>query len=115
MTPLWSTDQERFALCRTELFSAVIGDVMDKMGLRHQFLPPELKPLHDDFVVVGRAMPVLEADIFDEDSLRSSPALSQPFGLMFTALDDLKPDEVYICTGSSLNYALWGELMSTRA
>ena len=34
---------------------------------------------------------------------------------MFEALDELEEDEVYICTGSSLNYALWGGLMSTRA
>ena len=34
---------------------------------------------------------------------------------MLEALDDLKQDEVYICTGASPRYALWGELMSTRA
>ncbi len=37
------------------------------------------------------------------------------FGLMFRALDELKPGEVYICTGASPRYALWGGLMSTRA
>ena len=41
--------------------------------------------------------------------------MKKPFGLMLEALDDLKPGEVYICTGSSPSYALWGELMSTRA
>ena len=34
---------------------------------------------------------------------------------MFEALDDLKKNEVYICTGASPRYALWGGLMSTRA
>ena len=34
---------------------------------------------------------------------------------MMDALDDLKADEVYICTGASPRYALWGELMSVRA
>ncbi len=37
------------------------------------------------------------------------------FGLMLDALDDLRPGEVYVCGGSSPRYALWGELMSTRA
>src|SRR5205814_6156197 len=37
------------------------------------------------------------------------------FGLMLEALDDLKPGEVYIATGASPAYALWGELMSARA
>ena len=34
---------------------------------------------------------------------------------MMEALDDLKPGEVYIASGASFSYALWGELMSTRA
>jgi regulator of RNase E activity RraA len=113
---LWTSDVELFELARRELFTAVVGDAMDKLGLRHQFLPPEIRPLRDDMVVIGRAMPVLEADVFGESlSGSANPVLSRPFGLMFHALDDLKPGEVYICTGSSPRYALWGELMSTRA
>ena len=115
-TPPWRSDEELFALVRRELFTAVVGDVMDKMGLRRQFLPPRIQPLREDMVVIGRAMPVLEADVFEERSEGSAnPLMSKPFGLMLEALDDLKPDEVYICTGSSPAYALWGELMSTRA
>ena len=34
---------------------------------------------------------------------------------MLEALDDLKQNEVYICSGASPRYALWGELMTTRA
>jgi regulator of RNase E activity RraA len=34
---------------------------------------------------------------------------------MLEALDDLKPGEIYLCTGGSPRYACWGELMSTRA
>jgi regulator of RNase E activity RraA len=113
---LWTSDAELFDLARRELFTAVVGDAMDRLGLRHQFLPPEIRPLRDDMVMIGRAMPVLEANVFGESlSGSANPLLSQPFGLMFHALDDLKPGEVYICTGSSPRYALWGELMSTRA
>ena len=36
-------------------------------------------------------------------------------GLMLEALDDLRPNEVYVATGGSFRYAFWGELMSTRA
>lgn len=113
---LWNNDDELFALMRKELFSAVIGDIMDKMGYFHQFLPPQIQPLRDDMVVVGRAMTVLEADTFEELSINSkNPLMGKPFGLMLEALDDLKKNEIYICTGSSPKYALWGELMSTRA
>lgn len=113
---LWQSDEELFQLARRELFTAVVGDVMDKLGLRRQFLSPRVQPLCQDMVIIGRAMTVLEADVFEERVERSSnPLMNKPFGLMLEALDDLKPNEVYICTGSSPAYALWGELMSTRA
>ena len=107
----YSTEIELLSTIKQELFSAVIGDVMDQMELRNQFLPPEVKPLADHMVVVGRAMPLLVEDTpFDPDI-----PFEQAYGLLFDALDDLKPNEVYICTGASPEYALWGELMSTRA
>lgn len=101
-------DTEIFAALREQLFTAVVGDVMDSLGLLHQFLPPEIRPLRDDLIVVGRAMPVLEHDLDEE-----RPA--KPFGLMLEALDDLKPGEVYVAGGAAGQYAMWGELMSTRA
>lgn len=113
---LWTSDEELSALVRRELFTAVVGDVMDKLNLRRQFLPPQIRPLRPDMVVFGRAMPVLEADVFaDSPGGNRDDAMSKPFGLMLKALDDLKAGEVYICTGGSPTYALWGELMSTRA
>jgi regulator of RNase E activity RraA len=111
----WTSDDELFGLARRELFTAVAGDVLDKLGCRRQFLPPDIQPLDPDMVVIGRAMPVLEADIFGEAQTSHSPFAGKPFGLMLEALDDLRPNEVYLCTGGSQQYALWGELMSTRA
>lgn len=112
----WNNDEELFAIARHELYSAVLGDVMDLMGRLHQFLPPQIQPLRDDMVVVGRAMPVLAADdAGGEQTGRTNPSLAQVFGLMLRALDDLKPGEVYLGTGGSATYALWGELMSTAA
>lgn len=98
---------------REELFTAVVGDVMDASGLIRQFLPPEIRPLWSDLVLVGRAMPVLEADCTGHTIAHQNR--KAPFGVMLEALDDLKQGEVYVCTGSSRRYALWGELMSTRA
>jgi regulator of RNase E activity RraA len=114
--PVWRNDDELFALCRDGLFSAVIGDVMDLMGRTSQFLPPRIQPLRDDMVLIGRAMPVLEADDQGgEGPDRENESFNRPFGLMLRALDDLQKNEVYVCTGSSPDYALWGELMSTCA
>lgn len=116
MAKLWQSDDELFKLARQELFSAVVGDVMDRMGLQRQFLPPQIQALSPDMVAIGRAMTVLEADVFAEKVENSAnPLVNKPFGLMLEALDNLKTNEIYICTGSSPKYALWGELMSTRA
>lgn len=113
---LFQSDKELFAIAKNELFTALIGDVLDKLGYQHQFLPQQLKPLHSSMVTIGRAVPVLEADVYDEKMEHTQNALmKKPFGLMFEALDSLKEDEVYICSGASPRYALWGGLMSTRA
>ncbi|OCC03629.1 dimethylmenaquinone methyltransferase [Labrys sp. WJW] len=110
------SDEETFALLKERLFTAVVGDVLDVMGLRKQFLPAGIGPLQQPMRIAGRAMPVLEADIFAEGTeLSAGPLASKPFGIMLEALDDLKPGEVYVASGSSLRYALWGGLMSTRA
>ena len=116
MTTLeWPDDEALFATMRRELFSAVVGDVLDSQGYTRQFLPPQIRPLHDDMIVLGRAMPVLVADYFSYRTQGHNPVATQPFGLLFQALDDLKPNEVYLATGGSPTYALWGELLSTRA
>jgi regulator of RNase E activity RraA len=113
---MWKSDTELFEIAKRELFTALVGDVLDKLNYQHQFLPPAIKPLNKSMVVIGRAMPVLEADVFAESIEDSNLSLmNKPFGLMFEALDSLQYNEVYICTGSSNPFALWGGLMSTRA
>ena len=103
----WKDDAELFALLRKQLFTAIVGDVLDTFGQHHQFLPARCRPLRPDMVVAGRAMTVLQADVSKEPE--------QPFGLMFEAIDSLRPHEVYIAAGGSPTYAQWGELMSTAA
>ena len=112
---MWTDDQEMFAVVRHRLHTAVVGDLLDALGFFHQFLPAEIQPLRDDMIVLGRAMPVLEQDFADGESAAAAMQSNQPFGLMLEALDDLRPGEVYLCTGASPTYATWGELMSTRA
>lgn len=107
---MWRDDNELLTMMRAKLFSAVIGDILDEMGFYHQFLPPEIGPLDPGMVVAGRALTVLQADIPEGDAAKGNP-----FGLMFEALDDLKPGEVYFVAGGSPHYSLWGELMSMRA
>lgn len=103
----WANDEELFKLMRERLFTAIIGDVLDLNGYRHQFLPSQCRPLRPHMIVCGRAMTVLEHDV-DQPS-------DAPFGRMLEALDSLRQNEVYIAVGGSANYALWGELMTTAA
>jgi regulator of RNase E activity RraA len=61
-------------------------------------------------------MPVLSIDVFEEKITGTANKLMEkPFGLMLEALDALRPNEIYVDTGSSPRNALWGELMSIRA
>jgi regulator of RNase E activity RraA len=115
MPKLWNDDAELFALARRDLFTAVVGDIMDQMGLVHQFLPPQIRPLHAEMIVIGPAMTVLSADVSADEGFDGKELPRKPFGLMLEALDNLRPNEVYFVSGASPRYALWGELMSTRA
>jgi regulator of RNase E activity RraA len=113
---MWKNDEQLFALMRERLFPAVVGDILDTMGFLKQFLSPTIRPLKSDMVIIGRAMPVLEANAFSaSDPQGKGPLSTQAFGLLFQALDDLKAGEVYVATGCAPQFALWGGLMTTRA
>lgn len=111
---LWNSDAEMLSLMRRQLYTAVVGDILDQMGYVHQFLPSRIMPMRDDMIVAGRAMTVLEADTVQGDAQGRSEQMRRSFGLMLEALDDLKENEVYLCSGASPRYALVGELMCTR-
>ena len=112
---LYENDKELISLLKDKLYSSVIGDVLDKLGRFHQFLPPQVRPLRDNMIVAGRAMPVLEADVTGFVSQGGNNKLMEHnFGLMLEALDAINEDEVYLCPSSSMHYALVGEIMCTR-
>lgn len=91
---------------KEKLYTPVVGDILDVMGYTHQFLPANIRPLRDEMKIAGRACTVLEHDVFSPQK--------KPFGLMTEALDQLKPNDVYIATGAH-NSALWGELLTATA
>ena len=55
----FADDAELFAAVRAKLFTAVVGDILDTMGLLHQFLPPHIKPLGHHMVTIGGPCPCL--------------------------------------------------------
>jgi regulator of RNase E activity RraA len=103
----WQNDDELRELILRELYTPVVGDILDQLGYEHQFLPQPIRPLRDDMRIVGRAMPVLMMDVYGPQD--------EPFGLMTQALDDLRPGEVYIASGASHRSANWGEIMTAAA
>lgn len=102
-----SGDQELFKLIREKLFTPVIGDILDKERYWHQFLPQPIKPLHPSYRIVGRAFPVRIADVTGPQA--------RPFGRLTEALDSIRPGEVYLATGGSMNCAAWGEILTATA
>ena len=117
---MWKNDDEMFALMKEKLYTPVVGDILDQMGYKHQFLPASIRPLAAQvptapyilpgetedkrLKLAGYACTVLENDVYEYQA-------QKPFGYMTEALDDLKPNEIYIATGAH-NSALWGELLT---
>lgn len=107
MNPEWKSDAELFALVQRELYTPVVGDILDALGRYHQFLPQQVQPMVESMKLVGRAMPVLMIDVHGPQK--------KPFGLLTEALDDLRPGEIYVCGGGDRRCAYWGELLTATA
>jgi regulator of RNase E activity RraA len=103
----WKNDTELFALYKNELYTPVVGDILDQLGRYHQFLPQAIGPLLPDFKAAGRAMPVLMIDVYGPQK--------KPFGLLTEALDQLKEGEIYLASGGDMRCAYWGELLTATA
>ena len=51
---------------REKLYSAVISDILDDLGYRHQVMDENLRPIHEDNVIVGKAKTCLAVDVYKE-------------------------------------------------
>ena len=107
VAPEWKNETELFELVQRELYTPVVGDILDGLGRYHQFLPAPVQPLREGMKVVGRAMPVLMIDVHGPQK--------KPFGLLTEALDDLRAGEVYVASGGGMRCAYWGELLTAAA
>lgn len=87
-----------------DLRSALVSDILDELGHRHQSLKPGLRPVVPGQALVGYAYPTV-VDIVDD-----APEVSY-VGLL-DALEHIGVDEVWVASTSS-DAAIWGELTST--
>jgi 4-hydroxy-4-methyl-2-oxoglutarate aldolase len=106
VTPMHST-----ATLREHLYTAVLSDVMDEMGLTKQAMRPFVRPIDDTLVFVGRARTALFTNTY---SVKDG---ENPYELEIRLVDDLKPGDVAVvaCGGPTDRIAPWGELLSTAA
>jgi 4-hydroxy-4-methyl-2-oxoglutarate aldolase len=105
-----TVDQDLIERAREELYAAVLSDVLDSLGYRHQALPPHIRPLDESLVLIGRARTGLYRDVYHV------PPGHNPYELEIALIDDLKPGEVpVLACGASGRIAPWGELLTTAS
>jgi regulator of RNase E activity RraA len=103
-----SIDPSDFAWMRAALYTAVVADVLDALGLRSQVVGVPLTQLSGRGVLVGRAKTTLWEDLKASDP--------RPYELELAAVDACRPNEIIVAAaGGSMRSGIWGELLSTAA
>jgi regulator of RNase E activity RraA len=99
-----------FGTMREKLFTAVLSDCLDQIGLMRQALPSRVRPLDEASVMVGRARTAAFMEVYHV------PEGSNPYELEIALIDSLGPNEipVFACSNPA-RIAPWGELLSTAA
>ncbi len=102
------TGEITLEMIRRELYSAVVSDALDGLGLGRQSPRVPLGPLTGVETLVGRCRTTLWVDMAHADP--------NPYDLELKAVDACRPDDVLIAAaGGSMRSGIWGELLSTAA
>jgi regulator of RNase E activity RraA len=92
----------------SRLYAAVVADCCDEAGYRHQILAHTVRPLKPQMRVVGVAYTVLCVEVY---SIPEVPYVNE-----LRAVDALQPLDVLVgTTNGATSFALWCELLATRA
>jgi 4-hydroxy-4-methyl-2-oxoglutarate aldolase len=108
-----TTQSDRTALfdrMASELYAAVISDILDSLGFRNQVMSSTIRPVDPQsrHVVVGSAATVHFAPLYE--------VLPNPYTTLIEAIDALQPGDIpVLATGGLDGPAYWGELFSTAA
>ena len=95
---------------REKLFVSLISDVLDSIGLRNQALPPRIRCLDEDLILLGRARTGLYRDVYHVEPNHN------PYELEIKLVDDLQPADVAVLAcGASGRIAPWGSLLTTAS
>ena len=105
---LETADVELFEHIEKNLYTSVLADSLDELGLREQAVRETIRPLSPDLVFAGWARTIACMDVYHVDE--------DPYGVEIEAVDSLMPGEIaVVATGDSKRNAPWGELLSTAA
>lgn len=102
--------RELFDRMASQLYVAVISDILDSLGFRDQVLESTIQPIDplERQVLVGSAHTILMAPIYEMKP--------EPYTKIIAAIDALGPGNVGVVATSGLaNAAYWGELFSNAA
>jgi 4-hydroxy-4-methyl-2-oxoglutarate aldolase len=98
------------AAIRETLFTSVLSDCLDQIGVMKQALPSRIRPLDEASVMVGRARTAAFMEVYDV------PNGSNPYELEIALVDSLERDDIPVFACSNpVRIAPWGELLSTAA
>lgn len=106
-----TTEPWDIALCEfveQNLYTAVVSDSLDQLGVRHQAMREYLRPAHKLCKFAGWARTIACSDVYH--------VVDDPYAMEIEAIDSLLPGEAAVIgTQSSTRNAPWGELLSTAA
>lgn len=93
------------------LYTAVLSDVMDGLGLMNQAMHPRLRPLDETKMMFGRARTGIYMNRYSVEPHEN------PYETEIAFVDDLHPGDVAVlaCGGVTDRIAPWGELLSTAS
>ena len=95
---------------REKLFTSVLSDCLDSVGVMHQAVASRIRPLDENLVMVGRARTAAFMEVYHHE------AGANPYELEIALIDSLQKGEipVFACSNPA-RVAPWGELLSTAA
>ena len=95
----------------SQLYTAVLSDVLDELGYMNQAMRPFMRPTDETLTFYGRARTGLYMPAY---ALRPG---ENPYEVEIRLIDDLKPGDVPVlaCNGPTVRIAPWGELLTTAS
>lgn len=100
--------ESSFELARQKLYTGVICDTLDELGYRNQAMNERIRPISNDFVLIGKAKTIHAVDVYYiQDHV---------YDKEIEAVDSVQSGDVIVAsTNQSTRNGLWGELLSTAS